>query len=129
VRNFLKYNRWAILWALLIIVITLVPGEVLPRIPSFLDLFKPDKILHVIIFGLYVLLQIRGMARQYSLPPGHKIIVLGSLVAGLTLAAGTELLQSYLIPGRNGSVFDFIANSAGCIAGGWVSHRFSLKWL
>jgi VanZ family protein len=47
------------------------------------------------------------------------------MVAGLLLGAGTELIQHYLIPMRRGSVFDFIANMAGCGCGYW----FARKWL
>lgn len=116
-RIFLKYNRWAFLWGFLIILLTALPGRVIPEIPVFLDLFQPDKLLHILIFGIYVILQIRGFRQQAVFPILRRNAVLITLLIALVLSAGTELMQAFVIPLRVGSVFDFIANAAGCLAG------------
>lgn len=125
-RTFLKYNIRAILWGVFIIVLTVLPGQVLPGIPVFLDLFKPDKLIHVFIFGVYVILQIRGFSRQDVFPFANKYAVALTILIAMLLSACTEFLQACCIPMRNGNVFDFIANTAGCAAG-WAVYFFSLK--
>jgi VanZ family protein len=128
VQAFLKYNIRAVLWGVLIIVITVIPGQVIPGIPVFLDLFKPDKLIHVFIFAVYVFLQIGGLTRQetYLFPRRHAVKV--TLAIALILAAGTEVLQAYVIPMRNGNALDFLANAAGCAAGwGWYHFRSRKK--
>lgn len=98
----------------------------LPKIPLFLQLFHPDKLVHLFIFGVFVFLQLRGFILQPVFPSIRKNAVMVSMLIGLSLAAGTELLQNYVIPLRIGSIYDFIANVAGCLAGWWVArHCFS----
>ena len=126
-RTFLKYNRWAILWGLFIIVLTSLPGKTLPKLPAFLDLLHPDKIVHLFIFGVYAYLQIRGFKSQPEFPVISRHAVLITMVIGVFLGAGTELLQLFLIPMRTGSVFDFIANVAGCFAGWLFTTHLKLK--
>jgi VanZ family protein len=126
-RTFLKYNRWAIAWALLIILLTVLPGKVLPKIPDFLTLFKPDKIVHLIIFGIYVFLQIRGFLNQPVYPAVSRNAVILTLLISLSLAAGTELLQNFFIPMRLGSIYDFIANAAGCFIGWGIAWKLKMK--
>ena len=45
-----------ILWTLLIAVLTLMPGNYIPRITTFLDWLSPDKLLHFLLFGTYIFL-------------------------------------------------------------------------
>jgi hypothetical protein len=120
-RTFLHYNRYAFLWGLLILLLTLLPGNDIPKLPAFLDLFQPDKIVHLVIFGVYAFLQIRGFSRQPVYPFIRKNTVLLTLLTGLSLGAGTELIQDYFIPMRYGSVYDFAANAAGCLLGWWFA--------
>ncbi len=94
-----------------------VPGKVLPKLPGFMDLFKPDKLIHLFIFGVYVLLQIRGFVMQDTFPNIRKNAVPLTLIIGIMLGAGTELLQRYYIPLRRGSMYDFIADVVGCLLG------------
>jgi VanZ family protein len=49
------------------------------------------------------------------------------MVIALSLSAGTELLQDFAIPMRHGSVVDFIANSAGCLAGWWMTGKVKIS--
>lgn len=106
--------------------LTALPGRVIPEIPAFIDLFQPDKLLHILIFGIYVVLQIRGLSRQPVYRFASRNAVFITLFVATALSAGTELMQAYLIPLRVGSVYDFIANFAGCAAG-WIIARSKRK--
>ena len=94
-----------------------VPGKTFPKLPGFIDLFKPDKLIHLFIFGVYVLLHIRGFLKQDTFPKIRKHAVPFTLILGIMLGAGTELLQRYYIPFRRGSIYDFIADIVGCLLG------------
>lgn len=107
-----------------IILLTSLPGKAFPQLPVLLDLFHPDKLIHLFIFGVYVFLQINGLVRQPVFPSLNRNAVPVTLVIGLFLSAGTELLQGVVIPGRIGSIYDFIANVAGCLIGWWVAVKF-----
>ncbi len=108
---------------LLILVLTLLPGSVLPEIPTFLDLFKPDKLVHVAMFGGYFYFQVRGFSRQQAAPFWSRHAVVLALLFAVSLAGLTEMLQATLIPMRNGSWVDFVANLAGCGAGMMAWHQ------
>jgi VanZ family protein len=100
----------------------------IPRMPRFLDLFQPDKLVHLFVFGVYIFLQIKGLSTQTVYAFAWKNAVVLALLSGLILAGGTELLQGYCIPMRTGSVYDFIANIAGCLIG-WLVARYGLPGL
>jgi len=119
-RKFLRYNRLAILWGLLIVLLLSLPGKIFPKVPDFFDLFRPDKIIHLVLFGVYIVLQVRGFRKQDSFPEIRKHAVLISLMIGFLLGAFTELLQRYWIPMRIGSMYDLAADMAGCLLGWWT---------
>jgi len=112
-------KQWpAIIWALLILIVTGIPGTQIPKIPTFLEWLSPDKIVHVFIFGILSYLILYGNGSQY-LKSKHRsyivfIVVLISAAYGLI----TELLQYYVFVGRSGNAFDFYANALGALAGG-----------
>jgi VanZ family protein len=101
-----------------------MPGKAFPRLPVLLDLLHPDKLIHLFIFAVYVFLQINGLVRQPVFPALNRNAVAVTLIIGLFISAGTELLQSVFIPGRIGSIYDFIANAAGCLTGWWIAGKF-----
>ena len=49
------------------------------------------------------------------------------MICGFVLGAGTELLQKYYIPMRSGSVYDLIADMAGCGVGWLVIEKLKIK--
>ncbi|MCK9423385.1 MAG: hypothetical protein M0Q38_12375 [Bacteroidales bacterium] len=108
-QTFLKHNLWSFLWGILIIVLTMLPGKVFPRLPVFLDLFQPDKLIHIFIFGVYVYLQIRGFSMQGQFPFLQRHAVILTLLIGIFLGGLTEILQELFVPMRRGDIFDFIA--------------------
>jgi VanZ family protein len=113
---FLKHTKWAMLWALLILILCGIPGRDIPHI-SFLELLSFDKFVHAGIFFVLVLLTIRGFLLQTMirfLQTNAKIIAttLCIIYGGLL-----EVMQGTLFQERSADVFDFIANSFGVIVG------------
>jgi hypothetical protein len=117
-KKFLHYNYPAILWIAVILVLTCMPGTMIPEVPAFLDLFSPDKLVHLFLFAVLVLLLLRGLRKQFHETISRRFAVAIVLNIGVFLGGMTELLQgTALVTGRQCSVYDFIANVAGCFLG------------
>jgi VanZ family protein len=114
----LRYNIFTIAWALLILLLTLTPGDSMPDL-SIWDLLSFDRFAHLFVFGVLVLLLSIGLTKQYSSLflrfNAAKLAFLFSFGYSLII----ELLQE-LIPGRSVELNDLIANSAGCLTGSLV---------
>ncbi|MBL3655019.1 VanZ family protein [Fulvivirga sediminis] len=106
------YLIGAFLWSLLILVLTLTPGESVPDV----GLFDYDKLGHAFIFFVLSFLSINGIYRhpRYNAKVNKAVIigVLFSAFYGFTI----ELIQS-VIPGRSMEAMDAIANIIGAILG------------
>jgi len=117
-KKFFSHNYPGILWIAVILVLTCIPGILIPKVPSYLDLFKPDKLVHLFLFAVLVFLLLRGLRKQFSSSVSTRFCVSLALNIGVFLGGITELLQNTaLVSGRLCSVYDFIANVAGCFAG------------
>jgi len=110
-------NFWpGILWLCVILVLTLAPGNYFPKVGNFWNLFSPDKLIHLSIFSVLAYLLLWGSYKQYKAVASRYTLVVPFVVAILT-GIVTELLQAYLPIGREASIYDSIANFAGCFAG------------
>ncbi|MCB9170497.1 MAG: VanZ family protein [Flavobacteriales bacterium] len=109
-------GRWAVLWALLILVLCLIPGKDLPDWDWF-DLFDLDKPVHFTLFGVQMVLTALAFHPQYADPAGRSKAL--GLAFGACVAYGglTEVMQGALLMGRTADITDFIANTLGCLAG------------
>jgi VanZ family protein len=117
-KNFLHYHFPEILWIGVILVLTCIPGSLIPQIPSYLDLFQPDKLVHLFLYAVLVFLLLLGRRNQLHTTQAYRFSVLIALNIGVFLGGITELLQgTTLVTGRQCSIYDFIANVAGCFLG------------
>lgn len=111
---FLKYNKWSLLWAAIILILCGIPGRDIPHI-SFLELLSFDKFVHASIFFVLVLLTIRGFKMQTRFHllrqfPDFTAVVICVVYGGLL-----EVMQGTLFVERSADIYDFIANSFGCL--------------
>ncbi|NVO21640.1 MAG: VanZ family protein [Bacteroidetes bacterium] len=105
----------SISWGFFILLLTGIPGQFLPQVPRLVDLFRPDKLVHLFIFGVFVIALMRGFSQE----PGfalNRYLLYSSLIS-LSFGGITELLQAYVFINRQGSFLDFIADGIGCILG------------
>jgi VanZ family protein len=117
-KNILRYHIPGILWILVILVLTCLPGTLIPRVPVFLDLFQPDKLVHIFLFAILIFFLLLDLLGQFRDRLSYWLAVLIALNIGIFLGGITELLQgTMMVLGRQCSVYDFIANVAGCFAG------------
>lgn len=113
---FLKYNKWALLWAMLIFILCAIPGKDIPTV-WWLELLSFDKVVHASIFFVFVILFSRGFSLQtnfqlLSIYPKTIASIIGILYGGLL-----ELMQGYCLVDRSADIADFIANTFGCLMG------------
>jgi len=109
---FLKHNKWALLWAMLIFILCMIPGSDLPKI-SWLENFGFDKFIHAGLFFVLALLLVHGFLKQEKIRSAKIITLIICFVYGGLL----ELLQGALFVERTADVYDFIANSLGSVLG------------
>ena len=111
---FLKNTFPALLWALFIAILCGMPGKDIPHI-SFLELLEFDKLVHAILFFVLVILLIKAF-QKYTHPTfftRHALL----FVTALSIAYGglLEILQGLVFIDRSADIYDFIANSFGCL--------------
>jgi len=100
---------WAILYAMLIIGLSSIPGRSFPDIKWL----SQDKLIHIceyLIFGILV-----GQVIAFRVTARSRIFLFTLLLAG-AFGALDEVYQT-LIPGRDNSYADWIADLLGVIAG------------
>ena len=124
--HFLKNHIPWILWGVLIIVLISIPGNDLPRVygvSKSVDHFQPDKLVHVLLFLVFVFLLLRGFDASEAIRNTDEKLYFFALLAGIILSGGTEIFQHFCIDGRNATLKDFLYNSLGCIIG-WLVYSF-----
>ena len=114
---FLKYNWPGILWIIIIMVLIGTPGNYIPKVITFWNWLSPDKIIHLLIFGILTFLLIRGFQKQFSFQKLRLYSKQSALIFGIFFGLLTEVLQIFVFTGRYGSMYDFSANTLGCLLG------------
>ena len=103
---FLAYRAPALGYAVLIFVMSAIPGYELPDLPFY----SFDKIVHAIEFGLFGMLLYRAL----RFPEPFSSPYLLTLFIGIPYAALDEIHQLY-VPGRNCDIIDFIMDALGLV--------------
>jgi len=126
--HFLKNHIPWILWGLLIIVLISIPGNDLPEVSESVDHFQPDKLVHVLLFLVFVFLLMKGFDHLSPDLNSNENLFFILLLAGIILSGGTEIFQHFCIDGRNATLKDFLFNTLGCVIG-WLVYSFWRKWV
>lgn len=111
----------ALIWALIILILSTMPSVQLPE--SFIS---PDKFAHAFIYGILVILILHGLKKSDILT--KKNIWLTILISA-SYGCLMEIIQYAFFPGRFFEMGDNLANTIGCFLG-WlifdkfVKHRF-----
>ncbi|MEO8588444.1 MAG: VanZ family protein [Flavobacteriales bacterium] len=108
----------ALLWALLILILCLIPGAALPQW-DWADLVDFDKAVHVALFFGQSLLLVR-LFRGHGRPQRW---LLWAVLISATYGIALEFLQGFEALGRRTDPNDMIANTAGACLAAWYAHR------
>lgn len=98
-----------VLWLLIILVLSLIPGNQLPGLP-FIPHF--DKLVHAGMYFVLVVLMVNPLrllrVQRYYLVAMLVSFIIGSMV---------ELAQTFVAVNRSGSIWDGLANLTGAFLG------------
>lgn len=115
----LRALRWAIIWALIILWLCLIPGDDLPEWDWF-ALLDLDKLVHARMFGTLAVL----LAGAFIAQKRPARFVLWAVVISALYGLSTEWMQGLEALGRRTDINDMIANTVGSILGAWfVAYR------
>lgn len=114
--------RWALAWALCILMLCLFPGRALPSWNWF-DLLSLDKVVHAGMFGTLTLL-LSGAFLKRGTPTSFLPLAVGISTA---YGVGTEFMQGLEALGRRTDLNDMIANTVGALTGAWFCAMRSRK--
>ena len=94
-----RHLRWALLWAALIFVLCLMPGQAIPSW-DWADLLNVDKLVHAALFAVLFLLLERGLRRFHAVEGKPAKVVLTAIVASVAYGGLMELMQQLPALGR-----------------------------
>lgn len=115
--------------AIFIMVIMGLPGNYFPKVVSFWDWLGPDKVIHLIVFGMLSYSMLWGYRKKilsHDVRYIKKFFLL-TLLLSVSYGALTELMQKYVFINRFGSIYDFIADAIGCVLGAIVFFLYYKK--
>ncbi len=120
----LKRLRWALLWAGIILVLCLIPGNSLPEW-DWVDIFNADKLVHATMF--FVLALLVAQAFRSNTSPARYL--LWACLVAVLYGVGTELMQGLEALGRRTDINDMLANTVGSLAAvGFADWREKKGW-
>ncbi|MDF2435938.1 MAG: putative integral rane protein [Bacteroidota bacterium] len=105
-----------------------MPGRDIPHI-SFLELLSFDKFVHAGIFFVLILLTVRGLSLQTRFIILHNNPKSFAAFICITYGGLLEIMQATVFKERSADLYDFIANSFGCIVGIIFYNRIEKKFL
>jgi VanZ family protein len=125
--RFLKNHIPWIVWGLFIIALVSIPGKDLPILSESVDPFQPDKIIHLFLYVIFIILLQRGFDAPYISRSERENFYFYTMLTGIIMSGGTEIYQHFCISGRNATLKDFLFNTLGCVIGWLVYFVWSKK--
>ena len=110
--NFWIYQGPAIGCALLIFILSSIPGNSLPHFNVTLE----DKFEHIIAYGVMGFLLARAVFYQTRFPAWRNNYIAVVLIIGILFGISDEFHQ-YFVPGRFTDVMDLVADTIGICLG------------
>ncbi|MCK6619127.1 MAG: VanZ family protein [Calditrichaceae bacterium] len=110
--NFWIYQGPALAWALLIFILSSIPGDNLPQMGFEFE----DKFEHFLAYAAIGFLFARAFFFQSRFPGLREKYILATLAAGILFGVSDELHQ-YFVPGRVSDLYDLIADALGVVMG------------
>jgi VanZ family protein len=112
-----KYFLPSVIWAVIILVLLIIPDKDIPELSlfSFIPFF--DKWVHGALFAILTFLVIFSFRKQSHSCRVYSYSIAFSILTGFVYGGFTELIQMLAGGGRHAEIFDWLADLAGSIAG------------
>lgn len=114
-------------WAIAILLLVGLPGSYFPSVQTFWDWLSPDKIVHIVVFGIQAILPMYAYDVILLQKKRRYIVTTTIIILTTVYALLTEVLQLYVFIGRHGSLYDFVADFVGVIVGIVAYYLLNLK--
>jgi len=111
----IRYFWPAYLWIIIVLLLTGLPGNDFPTLPTSWDALYPDKLVHMGLFGMLILLLSAGSYYKAGKVALNKKLIYIYLIVTIALGGITELLQKWIFIGRSCDIKDFYADVIGVI--------------
>jgi VanZ family protein len=106
-------------WAILIFVLSSIPGKSMPDIPGL----RYDKLLHGAVYSVLAALFFLALRRASSLGTG-RVVAAAALFA---LAYGlTDEFHQLFVPGRSADLYDALADGIGGLLGASIAAKLPI---
>ena len=112
-----------ILCGIAILILTGLPGSLLPSVKPVIGL---DKVVHILMYATFAFLCLWGYRKQF-IDNGiayRKRAIWLAVIISIAYGGLTEIIQETLVPGRTGDWFDFLADGIGTGIGALVFYLF-----
>lgn len=121
-KHFVRYQSPAIVWALVIFILSSLPDIPGPR----LNVRFEDKLDHVIAYAILGFLVCRALWYQSRFPRWRQAYARAALVLGILYGISDEFHQAF-IPGRFSDPWDVAADAVGILLGVLIFKFFLAK--
>ena len=111
---FLKYNFPTLVWATVILLLTLLPTANMPEVPQW-ELISFMTASHAVVFFILTFLMRSGFYLQKTYTGLRRHSGLYAVIISILFGALIEYLQSTLGWGRQGDIMDVVSNSIGTL--------------
>lgn len=111
-----RYYLPALLWALFILVLTLMPGKYIPPV-NIWDIANFDKLAHLFVFMVLMLFVLYAFVRHKQSKPFYLPLMLTAFLICVSYGLLIEIMQGTLLVDRHFELYDALANATGCIIG------------
>lgn len=122
----MKFYVPAILWALIVIVLSVSPGSNLPPL-EFLGFVRIDLIAHFVMYFIFSFLIFYGIRKSSASYPMNNKSLLFTLCVPIIFGIVMELLQHNFITERYFDIMDIFANIIGSIVAIAIIKNRTLK--
>ncbi|MDQ4141359.1 MAG: VanZ family protein [Bacteroidota bacterium] len=112
----LKSYLPALGWGTIILILTLLPPQALPKVPNW-NIISVNSLAHLFVFLVWAFLLLDGFARSSPTPQLRKNRIVLTLLLAVSYGALIELLQGLMRLGRQPDIVDIFYNTAGALLG------------
>ena len=123
---FLKYNVWGFGWAIIILLLSIIPGKDLPPVLLFGNI-PFDAVVHGFMYFILTVLFSVGFTKQYAIKKLRYHPARWAIVIALSYGIIIEVIQLSLVPDRNFELSDILSNFAGSVVGLIGFHLLYIK--